>query len=761
MALKAVLAPLDVSLVTATSGEEALRELLRHDFAAVLLDVQMPGMDGFETAGYIRARERSRTTPIIFVTAISKDVEHVLRGYEAGGVDYVLKPFDPAVLRSKVAVFAELERQRRARARTEALLNNALDSSPSGIALTDGAGVVVRANAALAALLGRPAERLVGHRIEELLGGVELATATTALRAGGGAPYAAELVVGGPGGEVPVAALVSAVEGVGDPQARHLFVQLWDLRDRVEAEHARERLVAERAARAEAEALAHRLANVAAITDGLDALRLADLVTELCERLAEVLGAAGAAVQALPPDRGEPAEAFHGDAGPAATVLARALREGAAAASPAGDALAVPLRANGEVLGAMAVSGVSGSLPDTQLRSLLAHAAERASLMLERARIFEREHHIASTLQRDLLPRKLPVVPGVSLTAHFHAGGDGTQVGGDWYDVIPLPGGRLGLVVGDVAGRGVAAAARMGQLRSVARAFALEGHAPGVLVQRLNQYHRALSPDDMTTLVFAVVEPDLGRLRYVNAGHPPPALVLPGEAPRLLEGSSPALGVAELSTAGEREVEFPPGAFLLLYTDGLVERRGEGIDSGLERLTTALAAPAADIETVQRNVIARCLEDGTSDDDVTALVVRAEALLGERVEFTLSPDRDALAALRRMLRRWLVEAGASDADIAAITMAANEAWQNAIEHAHAFAPVPVEVAFEHDGDDVEITVRDCGTRIPEESDPDRGRGIELMQALVDSTTLDFGSSRGGLVTLRRRISVAEPASVAS
>jgi anti-sigma regulatory factor (Ser/Thr protein kinase) len=94
-------------------------------------------------------------------------------------------------------------------------------------------------------------------------------------------------------------------------------------------------------------------------------------------------------------------------------------------------------------------------------------------------------------------------------------------------------------------------------------------------------------------------------------------------------------------------------------------------------------------------------------------------------------------------------------------MAANEAWQNAIEHAHAFAPVPVEVAFEHDGDDVEITVRDCGTRIPEESDPDRGRGIELMQALVDSTTLDFGSSRGGLVTLRRRISVAEPASVAS
>jgi PAS domain S-box-containing protein len=757
LALKAVLAPIGVELIAAGSGEEALRELLLHDFAVVLLDVQMPGMDGFETAGYIRARDRNRTTPIIFVTAISKDVEHVLRGYEAGGVDYVLKPFDPAVLRSKVAVFAELERQRRARARSEALLENALEGSPNGIALVDASGAIERANPALGVLLGEAPERLVGRRLDDVLGAGELAQATAMLRVQGGTPFATEIELSRDGARVPVAALVSAVGGL-EAGGLHLFVQLWDLSDRVEAERAREGLVAERAARGEAEALAQRLAKVAAIADGLESLRLTDLVGELCERLADVLGATGAAVRVLPPDRAAPAEAVHGAASAAGVALDEAIREGAPAASPDGGAIAVPLLAAGGILGGMAVSGVTGTVPEPQLRSLLTHAGERASLMLERARLFEREHHIASTLQRDLMPRELPHVPGLSLSAHFHAGGDGTDVGGDWYDTIPLPGGRLGLVVGDVAGRGVSAAARMGQLRSVARAYALEGHGPAAVVERLNLYHRALSPDDMTTLVYAVVEPDLDRLRFVSAGHPPPALIAPGEAPRLLaQASAPALGVTEIFGGSEVVVDFPPGSMLMLYTDGLVERRGEGIDRGLRRLVGALEAPAADLQALQDHVVDVCMETTACDDDVTALIVRAEPLLGERVSFTLTPDRDALAALRRMLRRWLLEAGASDAEVGAITMAANEAWQNAIEHAHRFAPVPVRISFELADDEAVITVRDAGSGVPDESDPDRGRGLELMRALMDEATLDFGSSRGGLVTLRRRIGAEDPA----
>src|SRR4029077_19949517 len=122
--------------------------------------VQMPGMDGFETAEFIRGRERSARTPIIFLTAVSTDMSQVLRGYEAGAFDYVLKPFDPVVLRSKVAVFAELERHRRARERSDELLRRAWESSPTGVALVDGEGRLVRVNPAFGALVGEESARV-------------------------------------------------------------------------------------------------------------------------------------------------------------------------------------------------------------------------------------------------------------------------------------------------------------------------------------------------------------------------------------------------------------------------------------------------------------------------------------------------------------------------------------------------------------------------------------------------------------------------
>jgi anti-sigma regulatory factor (Ser/Thr protein kinase) len=293
----------------------------------------------------------------------------------------------------------------------------------------------------------------------------------------------------------------------------------------------------------------------------------------------------------------------------------------------------------------------------------------------------------------------------------------------------------------------------MGQLRSVARAYAVEGHSPVDVVARLNLYHQALRADDMTTLVYAVVEPDLGRLRLVNAGHPPPALIVPGAAARLLEGSCPALGIAEICQPPEIVVDFPPGATLVLYTDGVVERRREGIDAGVSRLLTAVAGAPRGVEQVRDDVIDACLGAERIDDDVTALFVRAEAVLGESVRFTLTPDPDALAAMRRMLRRWLVEMGAGPDEMAAIVMASNEAWQNAIEHGHDFAPVPVSVRFEREDDEVVVTVRDAGGRGRPPGDPDRGRGIDLMRGLMDSTRLDLGSHRGGVVVLRRRLGV--------
>lgn len=620
LALEAVLEPLQVRLRTAGSGEQALKALLEDDFAVVLLDVQMPGMDGFETARYIRGRERSRTTPIIFLTAVSTDVAQVAKGYEAGAVDYVLKPFEPNMLRSKVSVFCDLERQRRARARSDELLLLAWESLPSGAALVSADRRVLQANPMLERLTsgravpGAPVSTLVAASDR-----LALDALLEAALAGATVPPSAELDLEA-NEELPVSILAWGVREA-DGEIMSVLIQVDDLRERRRAEAARELVASERAARAEAEAA------------------------------------------------------------------------------------------------------------------------------------YERERSIASTLQRDLLPRRLPEAPGVALASHFSAGGEGTAVGGDWFDAFPLSGGRLGLVIGDVAGRGVAAAARMGQLRSVARAYAVEGHGPVDVVARLNLYHQALRADDMTTLVYAVIEPDLGRLRLVNAGHPPPVVSVPGGTPRLLEGACPALGIAEICNPPEIVVDFPPGATLVLYTDGLVERRLDGIGPGVSRLLSAMGDADGDVESVCTHVVDACLGPEQVDDDVTALFVRAVPVLGEKVRFTLTPDPDALAAMRRMLRRWLGEMGAAPDDTASIVMAANEAWQNAIEHGHDFAPVPVAVRFEREDDDVVITVRDAGGRGRPPGDPDRGRGLDLMNGLVDSTRFDFGSHRGGVAVLRRRIAV--------
>jgi anti-sigma regulatory factor (Ser/Thr protein kinase) len=277
----------------------------------------------------------------------------------------------------------------------------------------------------------------------------------------------------------------------------------------------------------------------------------------------------------------------------------------------------------------------------------------------------------------------------------------------------------------------------------------------------MNLYHRALSPDDLTTIVYAVIEPDRDRLRFVNAGHPPPLLMPARGTPEMLTGVTPPLGVSDLPVHPETVVDFPAGSALVLYTDGLIERRGEGVDCGLERLVGAAASmrSEAGVEALRDRVVESCLGPSSGDDDVTALFVRAEPALGPSARFTLAPDGDSLGALRRMLRRWLAEAGASDDDSAAVTMAANEAWENAIEHAHAFAPVPISVAFERREEDVYVTVHDAGAP-PGESDPDRGRGLTLMQALMDEASFSFGGRYGGSVVLRRHLGAQQAAAAA-
>jgi PAS domain S-box-containing protein len=593
IALQAVLEPLRVDIVEADSGEQALRAVLAQDFAVILLDVQMPGMDGVETAELIKRRERSRDVPIIFLTAAEADVAQVFAGYEAGAVDYLLKPFDPLVLRSKVKVFCDLDRHRRQLRRSDELVRNAFEAAPTGMALCDLDGLALQVNPALERLTGRPTSLLARVPIHEVL----------------------------------------------------------HLRDRP--------------------ALDERLQNAAA--DGV---------------ASEPWGAHVAGADGTP----------------------------------------IPV-----TVSVVAVRDVHGSP-----QQLLVQLAD------------ERDRRIAATLQRALMPERLPSVVGVSMAAHIAPGAGGTRVGGDWYDAIPLPGGRLGLVVGDVAGHGVDAAARMGELRSVARAYALEGHGPVALVERMNGYHAALGADLMTTMLFAIVEVDSGTMRFVNAGHPPPMIIGEGGgSTEILEGAGPPLGVMDTWRYDERTARLAPGMTALLYTDGLIERRGERLDAGLDRLRCAVAEGGSPAELIRRALEAT--EAGAADDDVTLVVVRGEARLGPVARLKLSPDRDALTSLRRMLTRWLREAGAQEDEVHDLVMAANEAWQNALEHGTGFARTTIGVDLEADpGGQVAITVRDAGRRDRSPSDPDRGRGIELMRALADEVTLEL-APHGSTVRLRRAL----------
>jgi anti-sigma regulatory factor (Ser/Thr protein kinase) len=299
----------------------------------------------------------------------------------------------------------------------------------------------------------------------------------------------------------------------------------------------------------------------------------------------------------------------------------------------------------------------------------------------------------------------------------------------------------------------------MGELRSVARAYALEGHGPVALVERMNGYHAALGADLMTTMLFAIFEIDSGTMRFVNAGHPPPLVVGEGGGEvEILAGGGPPLGVMETWRYEERTASLAAGMTALLYTDGLIERRGERLDAGLERLRAAVAGGGSPDELVARALAAT--DAAAADDDVTIMVVRSEALLGPVARLKLSPDRDALTSLRRVTARWLHEAGAEDDEVHDLVMAANEAWQNALEHGTGFARTTIGVDLEVDaGGEVSITVRDAGRRDHSPSDPDRGRGIELMRALADEVTLEI-APHGSTVRLRRVLRAGGVASVA-
>ena len=229
----------------------------------------------------------------------------------------------------------------------------------------------------------------------------------------------------------------------------------------------------------------------------------------------------------------------------------------------------------------------------------------------------------ADLLQRSLLPQHLPAVPGVRLAARSLPGTSGARVGGDWYDVIALPGGEIGLVVGDVVGHDLSAAAAMGQLRNTLRAYALENASPAAVLDRVNRAADLLQVADMATCIYAVLDPQKLTVRWASAGHLPPLVVSPSGAGRLLRTEpGPPLGVLPTACYRDERLRLRRGSGLVLYTDGLVERRGEPIDTGLDALE-ATRRPQPGPEATCDALLHALLGAAMPGDDVTLLLLQA------------------------------------------------------------------------------------------------------------------------------------------
>jgi serine phosphatase RsbU (regulator of sigma subunit)/anti-sigma regulatory factor (Ser/Thr protein kinase) len=361
----------------------------------------------------------------------------------------------------------------------------------------------------------------------------------------------------------------------------------------------------------------------------------------------------------------------------------------------------------------------------------------------------EVERSVAATLQRSILRDRLPGIPALAFAARYLPGSAEAEIGGDWYDAIPLREGKVGLAIGDVVGRGVGAAARMAHLQGAVRAYALEGLRPSVVLERTDAFAQALERPGMATLLYAILDPEATTLRFASAGHPPPLLIHPDGEGHFAEGRAGApVGTVGFPVYEETVVAVEQGTTVLLYTDGLVERATVALPEGMEALQAAARGVPADPSALCRLLPERVLQ-GPPEDDIALLAVRLEPVDGERIDLQLPADSESLAPMRRALARWLKAAGAEDSEAYEILVAAGEACANAIAHAYPAGDASFEISGARRSDTLEITVRDHGSWRPPRGEV-RRRGLTLMETLMDEMEVDK-AERGTTVTLRRRL----------
>ncbi|NUR10098.1 MAG: SpoIIE family protein phosphatase [Nocardioidaceae bacterium] len=370
-----------------------------------------------------------------------------------------------------------------------------------------------------------------------------------------------------------------------------------------------------------------------------------------------------------------------------------------------------------------------GSVQDITERRAAEEALAMAAANAEAA---AREHAIADQLQRSLMPQDTFDLDHLEVATFYRAGVEGTQVGGDWYDVIELGGGRTALVVGDVMGRGVRAAAVMGQLRSAVRAYARLDLPPADLLESLDGLVRDLGEDQIVTCIYAVFDPADRVLRYANAGHLPPIVVEPGRSgePVGADDANPPLGVGPYNLR-QREVGLSPGTRVVLYTDGLVERRGEDLEKGIDSLARRAGDLVGPVAGVPEQLVAEMLPEGP-DDDVALLIARVDPPSeDEGLSRRLESVREAVAEARHLITAYLVARSVPEPLVADAALVTSELVTNAVRYGRP----PIDLRARVEAHEVLIEVRDLEVYQPRKLRPDEydehGRGLQIVAALAD------------------------------
>ena len=715
----------------------------------VISDVMMPGLDGLALVAALRSDPRTADVPVLLLSARAGQ-EASIEGLEAGADDYLVKPFSAAELLARVRANVELAQLRNHHTRWRAAL---IDSLHEAFFLCDETGAVVEINAAFTGILGYGPEGLpyVPEHVwwppedAEPEAHRQATEAFRQLMEQSKGSFVAP-VTHKDGHRLWVAASFNEVQ---DPDTGRRMV-VGTFRD-ITAEHyagQREAALA---------AMGLLLSQASSVPQALQGA-----INELqrlwqARRVLAVTWNGGAEPSLMStgtaigwPDlpaplrdtitalRRQPLLSPAEDPGPLA-----------GARLPDGWGTAVGITVE-HPQGLLAVwIDVDAARPfSAEDRALLALLCGYLGQALNRVYQTDQQRETALALQRAILgPARLPA----GFAARYEPASRPLEVGGDWYDIVELPDGRIGIVVGDCVGHGLDAATVMGQLRSACRALLLQDASAAQTLTAMDRF-ASLVPGAICSTVFCgILDRDAGRLTYSSAGHPPGILALPDGRTELLEGGrSFPLAVQPDIERAEANCAVPARSALLLYTDGLVERRRRSMDAGIAEAGAAVhRGDAAAVEDLATAIMTAMAPAGGYEDDVALVLYRHPAPL----DLTFPAESDQLAPVRATLRNWLNRCDLPPRAIQDVLVAAGEACANAVEHGHRHAPgEQVRLRAAATVTQLQLTVTDTGRW--KASQPatraNRGHGIPLMRALMQQVTIEPGDA-GTTVDMQLRI----------